>query len=79
MAESVKSIAVLEKSLRVLEFLISYPDGASLNEIAKGVQLNKSTVYRILYTLRQNHYIIQDEKTSEYRLGKRFPADSSFF
>lgn len=79
MAESVKSIAVLEKSLRVLEFLISYPDGASLNEIAKGVQLNKSTVYRILYTLRQNHYIIQDEKTSEYRLGNRFLAYSSFF
>lgn len=79
MAESVKSIAVLEKSLRVLEFLISYPDGASLNEIAKGIQLNKSTVYRILYTLRQNHYIIQDEKTSEYRLGNRFLAYSSFF
>ena len=79
MAESVKSIAVLEKSLRVLEFLISYPDGASLNEIAKGVQLNKSPVYRILYTLRQNHYIIQDEKTSEYRLGNRFLAYSSFF
>lgn len=79
MAESVKSIAVLEKSLRVLEFLISYPDGASLNEIAKGVQLNKSIVYRILYTLRQNHYIIQDEKTSEYRLGNRFLAYSSFF
>ena len=79
MAEPVKSIAVLEKSLRVLEFLISYPDGAPLNEIAKGVQLNKSTVYRILYTLRQNHYIIQDEKTSEYRLGNRFLAYSSFF
>ena len=54
MAEPVKSIAVLEKSLRVLEFLISYPDGAPLNEIAKGVELNKSTVYRILHTLRQN-------------------------
>ena len=79
MIESVKSIAVLEKSLRVLEFLISYTDGASLNEIAKGVQLNKSTVYRILYTLRQNHYIIQNEKTSEYRLGNRFLAYSSFF
>ncbi|MCI9512823.1 MAG: IclR family transcriptional regulator [Oscillospiraceae bacterium] len=79
MAEPVKSIAVLEKSLRVLEFLISYPDGAPLNEIAKGVELNKSTVYRILHTLRQNRYIIQDEKTSEYRLGNRFLAYSSFF
>ena len=79
MAEPVKPIAVLEKSLRVLEFLISYPDGAPLNEIAKGVQLNKSTIYRILYTLRQNHYIIQNEKTSEYRLGNRFLAYSSFF
>ncbi len=79
MAEPVKSIAVLEKSLRVLEFLISYPNGAPLNEITKGVQLNKSTVYRILYTLRQNHYIIQDGKTSEYRLGNRFLAYSSFF
>ncbi|WP_298024917.1 IclR family transcriptional regulator [uncultured Dysosmobacter sp.] len=79
MAEPVKPIAVLENSLRVLEFLISYPDGAPLNEIAKGVQLNKSTIYRILYTLRQNHYIIQNEKTSEYRLGNRFLAYSSFF
>lgn len=79
MAEPVKSIAVLEKALRILEFLIAYPNGTSLNEIAVGVQLNKSTVYRILYTLRLNHYIIQDEKTSEYRLGNRFLAYSAFF
>ena len=72
MAETVKNIAVLEKALHIMEFLLAYPKGVQLNEISIGVGLNKSTVYRILHTLRLHNYVIQDEKDSSYSLGNRF-------
>ena len=78
MAETVKNIAVLEKALHIMEFLLAYPKGVQLNEISIGVGLNKSTVYRILHTLRLHNYVIQDEKDSSYRLGNRFLLYSPF-
>jgi len=78
MAETVKNIAVLEKALNIMEFLLAYPKGVQLNEISIGVGLNKSTVYRILHTLRLHNYVIQDEKDSSYSLGNRFLLYSPF-
>ena len=78
MAETVKNIAVLEKALHIMEFLLAYPKGVQLNEISIGVGLNKSTVYRILHTLRLHNYVIQDEKDSSYSLGNRFLLYSPF-
>ena len=42
MAETVKNIAVLEKALHIMEFLLAYPKGVQLNEISIGVGLNSA-------------------------------------
>lgn len=79
MAEPPKKIAVLEKSLQILEYMINYPYGISLSELEAGVHLNKSTIYRILYTLKEHGYIRQNPGNSKYYLGFEFLAFSSVF
>lgn len=71
MSEDIKSVAVLEKSIQTLEFLALHQEGSSLKDIAQGVSLNKSTVYRILQTYRKYGYITQDPKSGNYQLGSR--------
>ena len=66
MSEESKTVAVLEKSIQVLEYLALHPGGIPLNEIASGVSLNKSTVYRILHTLRLKGYVSQDSINNNY-------------
>lgn len=71
MSEESKTVAVLEKPIQVLEYLALHPGGIPLNEIASGVSLNKSTVYRILHTLRLKGYVSQDSINNNYSLGGR--------
>lgn len=71
MSEESKTVAVLEKSIQVLEYLALYPEGIVLSEIAAGVSLNKSTVYRILRTFRLKGYVSQDSANNNYSLGSR--------
>lgn len=43
MAETVKNIAVLEKALHIMEFLLAIQKGYSLMKFLSAVGLNKST------------------------------------
>lgn len=61
-------IELIEKTLRVIEFL-AHPGGARpLKEIAAATGLVKSSAFRILYTLRQLGYVEKDGEGS-YRLS----------
>lgn len=71
MTKTINGIAVLEKSINILEYLINYPDGVQLAEISRNLKLSKSTVHRILSTFRQFNYVIQDSQTGFYSLGGR--------
>ena len=64
-------VAVLEKSICVLEHLLNYPDGVPLGVISKELKMSKSTVHRILSTYRQYSYVVQDSHTGFYSLGGR--------
>ncbi|WP_130864360.1 IclR family transcriptional regulator [Bacilliculturomica massiliensis] len=79
MSEIPNKIAVIEKAVRILEFMVDYPYGISLSELESGVQLNKSTIYRILFTLKDNGYIIQNPDDAKYRIGPRFLLYQSVF
>lgn len=46
--------------------------GIGVTEIAKQIDINKSSVYRILSTLVQYGYIEQDSETGRYKLGYKF-------
>lgn len=78
MSDNIKPIAVINKATDILECLVKNPDGISLGEVSSQVQLNKSTVYRILQTLKQSTYVMQDPSTGFYKLGGRFLMYSSF-
>jgi DNA-binding IclR family transcriptional regulator len=56
------------KTMRVLEALVDRADGASLKEVAQRLGLIKSSVFRILFTLKELGYVEQVGENGRYRL-----------
>ncbi len=64
------SISVLDYGLRALEvLLIAEGHGLGLSDLAERLGVNKSRAFRILATLEQQGFVVQDEQTKSYRLG----------
>ncbi|KKB39135.1 IclR family transcriptional regulator [Bacillus thermotolerans] len=70
----VKSVA---RALDIIELVSSSKQGMGVSEISRQMDINKSSVFRILSTLSQYGYIEQNEETEKYRLGYRFLHISS--
>ncbi|MDI6600823.1 MAG: IclR family transcriptional regulator [Thermoanaerobacteraceae bacterium] len=70
------NVQVLERTVKVLEVMAKYPYGMALTDISRDVNLNKSTVFRILATLQYYGYIMQDND-GKYKLGYKFLELSS--
>lgn len=64
-------ITSVERSLIMLEVLSNYPEGIGLTELGYKLELAKSTTHRLLKTLKENGYVIQDYKTNDYLLGTK--------
>lgn len=59
--------------LDVIESLVTASGGArGVTEIAQLTGLQKNRVWRILHTLSERGYVLQDASSSEYRLGPGF-------
>src|SRR5882762_9334172 len=56
------------KTMCVLESLVESAEGASLKDIAARVGLVKSSVFRILFTLKEIGYVEQISESGQYRL-----------
>lgn len=67
--DSQYSIAAVQKALQILDLFDGCDHGLSLAELSKVSGMKKSTVLRILYTLREAEYVIYDEATKTYSLG----------
>jgi len=71
--ENVKSnkgkLKSIDKVLDLLEFLSVNEQEMGISEISKKLNIGLSTVHRILTTLKTRDYIIQNQKTTKYRLG----------
>lgn len=70
----VKSVS---RALDIIGLVSIKKGGLGVTEIAKQIDINKSSVYRILSTLVQYGYIEQDEVTGRYKLGYKFLEISS--
>lgn len=70
----VKSVS---RALDIITLVSLKKSGLGVTEIANQIDINKSSVYRILSTLVQYGYIEQDEETSRYKLGYKFLEISS--
>jgi IclR family transcriptional regulator, KDG regulon repressor len=68
-ATQIKSVV---RTLTLIETLSSHPAGATITALAAELSLPKSSVFRMLHTLREFDYVRQDPSTERYSLGPRF-------
>jgi IclR family pca regulon transcriptional regulator len=69
MAKDKYHIAALERGLSVLEAFSGESSTLSMTEIAEQAGLNKSTAFRVTYTLEELGYLKRDPETKRYRPG----------
>jgi DNA-binding IclR family transcriptional regulator len=62
----------LDRAIDVLEALAQYPDGVTITGLASSIRLPKSSVFRVLSTLRERGYVLQNQASERYSLGFRF-------
>lgn len=70
----VKSVA---RALDIIKLVGDSRQGLGVTEISRQMDINKSSVFRILATLSQYGYIEQNETTGKYRIGYMFLDISS--
>ena len=58
----------VERTFALIEQLAAHPQGATLQRLAQGTGLAKSTVHRLLASLAALGYVAQDEAGDRYRL-----------
>lgn len=67
-----KLVNSVVRSLNILETLASEPEeGLGITELSKRLGLAKSTTHRLLMTLNQKGYVVQEMKSENYKLGLR--------
>jgi DNA-binding IclR family transcriptional regulator len=64
------NVKSLVRGLSLLDALSRSPHGCSLGEIASTAKLPPSTVHRLLHTLHQMGYVVQNQTTGHYALGE---------
>lgn len=69
--KNMSRIEMLDKALNVVDYIFKNKS-VTFTEINKDMDIPKSTLHRLLYTLEANNYIEKDEITGEYRLGLLF-------
>lgn len=62
-------IEALGRGLNILEVFTEQAPSLSLTEISSTVGLDKSTVFRFVYTLERLGYLVRDPDTKRYRPG----------
>lgn len=70
-------IKVLQKTLNILNCFTSKKTEWSINEFCNELELNRTTVYRILDILKSYHYVEESQKLGKYKLGKAYIAFGS--
>jgi DNA-binding IclR family transcriptional regulator len=61
----------IEQAINIIFFLAKHKKPYGVTEISKQLGLNKVSVYRILTSLTQAHYVKKDQNTRMYTLGER--------
>lgn len=65
------TLKTLDKSLELLELFTKERTSWGVREIAKELDINHTTIHRILTTFEQKGYLIQDHETKKYELGMK--------
>lgn len=73
------SIRAVDRALDVLEAVASDPDGVTVLEVARLVELPLSTVYRVIETLKRRHYVSDLASGSRVGIGPALLEVSSAY
>jgi Transcriptional regulator len=60
---------LVNRTLKALTFLSSEPAGLSVSDLSAMLDIPASSTHRVLTSLKENHFIIQDEDTKKYKVG----------
>lgn len=69
---SEKGVQVIDRTLDILELLSLHRNGLGITEISNHLDLNKSTVHRIVQALYARMYIEKIFGTKNYKIGLKF-------
>ncbi|WLD94452.1 IclR family transcriptional regulator [Alkalihalobacillus sp. AL-G] len=75
--ERVNMVKSVSRALDIINIVSMKKTGCGVTEIANQIDINKSSVYRILTTLEKYGYIEQDLDSEKYKLGYQFLDISS--
>ena len=64
-------VPMLVKSMELLEFLAKYHNGLTLQELVDGLQLSKTTVFRVVTTLLDMGYIGKNEDSNHFFISRK--------
>jgi IclR family KDG regulon transcriptional repressor len=75
--QSSTTVQAVSNALKIMEIL-SETSESGVSDLARALECQKSTTFRLLNTLKNEGYIVQDEKTEKYSLSlKIFRIGSS--
>ncbi len=69
MTHASKLIGAVQRALDILNLYNNQAEELGTTEMARALNLHKSTVASLIYTLEANGYLTQNQKTRKYRLG----------
>jgi DNA-binding IclR family transcriptional regulator len=61
----------LSRGLKVIEYLAAHPEGLNMGEMAEGLNIAKSGIYRIVATLVKEGYIRKEDDTAKHKLTRK--------
>jgi len=73
------SVQSIDRAFDILELLSKEPRGAAVTEIGRRLDLHKSTVHRLLSSLRERGYVEKDMLSGNYKLGLGFVELASLY
>lgn len=73
------SVQSIDRAFDILELLSVEPRGLAMTEIGHNLDLHKSTVHRLLTSMRERGYIEKSQETGNYRLGLGFVELASLY
>ena len=65
------TVPAIGRAVRVLDVLYTSPQGRSLAQLAEELDVPKSTLFRILYTLQEHSIIVEDRERKLFTLGMK--------
>lgn len=70
-------IQSVDRALRIITYVSQKKDGMGVTELAALLDLNKSSIFKLLSTLAAHDFIEQDQVTKKYKLGYKYLELSS--